>query len=420
MGTDWATLIVLYDRHGRPLDAERVLQLRGANLCIYISQTPDPVSGGWLLRLRLHQAPSFPDYPKYGVWPTDANDGAGFVHRHGQRRRTRRLRPRPRSRCSAGIRPARSSASRFLQSSGFRVRGADPRRPGRPGRAADRRARRSSCATATRRITRARRLRATCSRCGSFDVDWLNAANSDADQRRAEHRRRRVRLEPLRPDRIRLLPAAGHGTTLDPLREVIMNRLQYMVQDDHETLVGNYVVDVDGTDLGGSCAGSSCERQRRRRLDAAPGGHLLDRRRQPLHGRRARWTSRVTSRWPTTSPRPRRPSPACATPAVRSTTRRASMTQPETSIHAGTASNSEQPLRRLRGDEPRPRRTTARSGSPVRTTLPVAGGPRSHRSRLRCLRLPDLFPDPAGVRGVRPTATTRSTSSWDDSSLETV
>jgi hypothetical protein len=41
----------------------------GNHLCIYISRTSNPVSGGWYLYD--FTTPSFPDYPKYGLW-TDA------------------------------------------------------------------------------------------------------------------------------------------------------------------------------------------------------------------------------------------------------------------------------------------------------------------------------------------------------------
>ncbi len=37
------------------------------SFCIYISQTPDPVAGGWFSYA--FSAPLFPDYPQYGVWP---------------------------------------------------------------------------------------------------------------------------------------------------------------------------------------------------------------------------------------------------------------------------------------------------------------------------------------------------------------
>ena len=43
----------------------------------------------------------------------------------------------------------------------------------------------------------------------------------------------------------------GSATTLDPLREVVMWRLQYRNFGSHEALVGNFVVDVDGSDRGG-------------------------------------------------------------------------------------------------------------------------------------------------------------------------
>ncbi len=39
----------------------------GNRLCIYLSQGPDPVTDGWFLYD--FTTPSFPDYPKYGVWP---------------------------------------------------------------------------------------------------------------------------------------------------------------------------------------------------------------------------------------------------------------------------------------------------------------------------------------------------------------
>lgn len=39
----------------------------GNRMCVYISQTSDPVGGGWFGYAM--QAPQFPDYPKYGVWP---------------------------------------------------------------------------------------------------------------------------------------------------------------------------------------------------------------------------------------------------------------------------------------------------------------------------------------------------------------
>lgn len=46
-------------------------------------------------------------------------------------------------------------------------------------------------------------------------------------------------------------PQPGTGITLDPLREIIMWRLQYRNQGSYESLLGNFVTDVNGNDRGG-------------------------------------------------------------------------------------------------------------------------------------------------------------------------
>ncbi|MFZ2617560.1 MAG: hypothetical protein WA077_16345, partial [Anaerolineae bacterium] len=45
--------------------------------------------------------------------------------------------------------------------------------------------------------------------------------------------------------------AQGSSSSLDPIREVIMNRLAYRNFGDHETLVGNFVTDINGNNIGG-------------------------------------------------------------------------------------------------------------------------------------------------------------------------
>ena len=58
--------IVLYDRLAdRWLMSE--VALLGNHLCVYISKTGDPVSGGWFLYD--FEVPEGPDSPKYAVWP---------------------------------------------------------------------------------------------------------------------------------------------------------------------------------------------------------------------------------------------------------------------------------------------------------------------------------------------------------------
>lgn len=46
-------------------------------------------------------------------------------------------------------------------------------------------------------------------------------------------------------------PQPASGTTLDPLREVLMNRIFYRNFGTHQSIVCNHVTDVDGTDHGG-------------------------------------------------------------------------------------------------------------------------------------------------------------------------
>ena len=58
--------IVLYDQlAGRWLLSE--FADSGSHLCVYVSQTSDPISGGWYNYD--FSVPEFPDYPKYAVWP---------------------------------------------------------------------------------------------------------------------------------------------------------------------------------------------------------------------------------------------------------------------------------------------------------------------------------------------------------------
>ena len=70
--------VVLYDPlAGRWLMSE--FSNAGNQLCVYVSKTADPVSGGWWFYA--FTAPDFPDYPKYGVWPdayyVSSNEGTG-------------------------------------------------------------------------------------------------------------------------------------------------------------------------------------------------------------------------------------------------------------------------------------------------------------------------------------------------------
>ena len=160
--------IVLWDRF-----AERWMLSEfsgsGNNLCVYISQTPDPVSGGWFSYG--FTAPSFPDYPKYGVWPTDANGtstGPTSSTANDESGPVGMIRPRPWCRCSAVNRCDLSACDTAVACPAFRLPDGDAGGPRRPRVAAERRkVRRSSCATGIRKIARGSGgSRATCWRCG--------------------------------------------------------------------------------------------------------------------------------------------------------------------------------------------------------------------------------------------------------------
>ena len=74
--------IILYDRQADRWFMQE-FSSGGNYLCVYISQTADPVAGGWYHYA--FQAPSFPDYPHFGVWSdayyatTNENDPALYA-----------------------------------------------------------------------------------------------------------------------------------------------------------------------------------------------------------------------------------------------------------------------------------------------------------------------------------------------------
>ncbi|MDH3627245.1 MAG: immune inhibitor A [Acidobacteriota bacterium] len=236
--------IVLYDRlTDRWMLSE--FSRSGNNLCVYVSQTADPVSGGWFAYG--FTAPSFPDYPKYGVWPTDANggDGSYIVTANDGSQGVYAL---DRGAMLLGN-PATFQRVTLPALSGFSFQTATPADLDGPNPP-------PSGAPAV-----IMRQRDTENHGGpaapgdllemwGFDVDWINTANTvlstDPSIDVAEFDSALCGLTAFA-----CFPMPGSGTTLDPLREVIMNRLQYINHGDRQTLVGNFVTDVNGADHGG-------------------------------------------------------------------------------------------------------------------------------------------------------------------------
>ncbi len=215
----------------------------GNRLCIYVSQTDDPISGGWYAYD--FQTPSFPDYPKYGVW-NDAyylgtNEGGSNVAVYALDRATML------GGGSAGF--IRLATAPELSGFGFQIitpvdfdgETAPPAStPGYFIRHRDDEVHNARSNDNTRDFIE----------LWQFSADFSNTSASSftkvADIPVAEFSSDLCGLVTFNCFR-----QLGSSTTLDPLREPIMNRPQYRNFGTHESIVGNFVVDVDGSDHGG-------------------------------------------------------------------------------------------------------------------------------------------------------------------------
>jgi hypothetical protein len=225
--------VVLYD----PL-ADRWLlsefSSSGNRLCVYISQTPNPVTGGWFVYQ--FQAPGFPDYPKYAVWPdayyVTSNEGnSPPTYALDRVNMIAGLVPRPFQRFTA----APGLAFPFEALTPADLDGSDAPPAGAPGI-----------------VMRHRDDEVTTPSTGNdfldmweFHVDFNTPANSTFTQLPS------IAVSDFSSElcgisSFNCFPQPGVGTTLDPLREVIMFRLQYRNFGTHQALIGNFVTDADG------------------------------------------------------------------------------------------------------------------------------------------------------------------------------
>ena len=232
--------IVLYDQM-----ADRWLLSEfgaGNSLCVFISQTADPLGAYYSYQFT---TPSFPDYPKYAVWPdayyVTANESSPSAF------------ALDRNKMLAGL---AATSQRFtapsLSGFGFQAMtpsdldGMNPPPPGAPNY-----------------IMRHRDTEAhgpgglpvsDILEIWAFHVDFATPANSTFTQLpnivTAEFDSDLCGFSSFFCIGMPGVPQ-GSSSSLDPLREVIMNRLAYRNFGDHETLVGNFVTDVDGANTGG-------------------------------------------------------------------------------------------------------------------------------------------------------------------------
>jgi len=232
--------IVLYDRQ-----ADRWLMQEfsssGNYMCFYISQTADPVAGGWYFYD--FQAPTFPDYPHFGVWPDayygTANENSAVYAFD----RTNML-------AGATAGPMQRFSVPDLPGYGFQcatpadLDGADEPPAGAPGiimRHVDEEAHSTYTNNPSTDLLE----------IFAFHVDFANPGNSTLTQL---------------PDVVITdfnswfinystfysVPQPSGGG-LDPIREVILNRLQYRNFGSHESLVGvlptNVYTATSGSDV---------------------------------------------------------------------------------------------------------------------------------------------------------------------------
>jgi hypothetical protein len=230
--------IVLYDAlAGRWLLSE--FATSGSHLCIYVSQTGDPVSGGWFAYD--FTTPSFPDYPKYGVWAdaylvTSNESGPSPVY---ALERSQML--------IGGLASMQRFTAPDLAGFGFQaLTPGDLDGPSSPGgspdyvmRHRDDEAHNPGSSNPTMDFLELWEL----------SVDFAVPANSTFTGPT------NIAVSEFDSDlcgffTFSCVPQPS-GPGLDPLREVIMQRLQYRNFGTHESLVGNLVTDVDGLDHAG-------------------------------------------------------------------------------------------------------------------------------------------------------------------------
>ena len=233
--------IVLYDELAdRWLLSE--FSSEGPNLLyVAISTTPNPVPPAtW--HVYSFQAPNFPDYPKYGIWPdayyvTTNESGPSAVY----------AMPRAEMLTGATLPAIQRFTMPSLPSFGFQAAtpadldGSTAPPAGSPGiimRMADDAVQGGGAAQDQLEIW-------------EFDVDWTTPANSTLTNT-LNIPTAAFSSELCGFTSFNCFPQPGTTQRLDPLRELLMYRVQYRNFGTHQTIVCNHVTDVgDFQDHGG-------------------------------------------------------------------------------------------------------------------------------------------------------------------------
>ncbi|MDJ0840520.1 MAG: immune inhibitor A [Acidobacteriota bacterium] len=230
--------IILYDEL-----AERWMISEFSNsgnlMCVYVSQTSNPISGGWYNYS--FAGNSFPDYPKYGIWPdayyVGTNESTIGIYAFDR---------------NAMLNGQAATSQRFSTSdlSGFGFQMIPP--VDHSGTAAP--PANSPGLFIRHRDTEVHSGLTDASNdyleIFEFNVDWNNSNNSTLTGPT------RIAISEIDSSLCGLtsfacIPQPGSSTTLDPLREVVMNTPTYRNMGGYEVIVGNLVTDVNGNDRAG-------------------------------------------------------------------------------------------------------------------------------------------------------------------------
>jgi hypothetical protein len=207
----------------------------GNNICVYISKTPDPVSGGWWF-YRLGPLANFPDYPKFAVWP----DAYYMTSNEGNAPPVYAL-DRTNMLNGAIARPAQRFTAPGLAGFGFEsLTPADLDGPVPPVGA--------PAIVARHRDDEVHNAPGTPDDfidMWQFHVDFDTPASSTFTQLPS------IAVSEFSSELCGLsgstcVPQPGTATRLDTLLQIIMWRLQYRNRGTHQALVGSFVVDADG------------------------------------------------------------------------------------------------------------------------------------------------------------------------------
>ena len=211
-----------------------------ANLCVYISQTADPIAGGWFEYT--FPTVAFPDYPKIGVWPD-----AYYVTSNED---LPRIYAFDRAQMLVGG-AVTGVGFELTDLAGFVFEAATPAdlsgfeeppaaAPGLIMRHRDDEAHNGGANDPAQDFLELYEVTVDFAVPGNSNLSGpINIPVSEFDSALCGL------------GSVSCFPMPGTATALDPLSEVIMFRLAYRNFLSHQSLVGNFVTDADGNDLGG-------------------------------------------------------------------------------------------------------------------------------------------------------------------------